>query len=91
MRKAYEIICKGKVQGVFFRASSKEQADKLDIIGWVKNTPNGEVHMYAEGEEGAMQEFINWCHKGPIYANVTEVIAEETYMEENISGFEIQT
>ncbi len=77
------------MQGVFFRASSKEQADKLGIIGWVKNTPNGEVHMYAEGDEVAMQEFINWCHKGPIYANVNELIAEETYMEENISGFEI--
>ncbi len=89
MRKAYEIVCRGKVQGVFFRASSKEKAEELNLLGWVKNLPNGDVQIYVEGEQEYLEAFIDWCHKGPIYAMVKEVIAEETYFEENITSFEI--
>ena len=90
MRKAYEIICRGKVQGVFYRASAKEEADMLNLVGWVKNIPNGEVHMYAEGEDEDIQRFIYWCERGPIYSKVSEVLAEETYFEEGHTSFEIK-
>jgi acylphosphatase len=67
------IIVKGKVQGVFYRASAKQMADKLNIKGFVQNLPDGSVGMEAEGDESAMREFIEWCNIGPKNAVVTDV------------------
>lgn len=67
------IIVKGKVQGVFFRASTKKTADHLGICGQVKNLPDGNVWITAEGEESAMEAFIAWCKQGPPLAKVTDV------------------
>ena len=66
----------GRVQGVFFRASTKEKADELGIKGWVRNESNGSVLIHAEGEELPMEEFINWCHKGPLMSKVEKVEIE---------------
>lgn len=52
---------KGRVQGVFFRASAKESAMNLGITGWVKNQPDGTVETVAEGEQEALDRFIEWC------------------------------
>lgn len=60
----------GKVQGVYFRASTKEKAQSLDIKGFVRNESDGSVYGEAQGSEKAMEEFINWLHKGPSNANV---------------------
>lgn len=67
------IIISGKVQGVFFRASAKEQAENLGITGWVKNLPDGTVEIHAQGEKEAMQTFLEWCKKGPESAFVEQV------------------
>ena len=72
----YKLIVKGRVQGVFFRASTQKMASKLTITGTVKNTAIGDVEIIASGESQAMQAFIQWCHKGPLPAKVTEVIVE---------------
>lgn len=60
----------GKVQGVFFRASTKEQADKLGLKGWVKNRPNGSVLMEVTGESDSIDALLAWCHNGPMMAKV---------------------
>ena len=77
------LLIKGKVQGVFYRASAKEEADQLQLTGWVKNTSEGHVEAVASGHQAAIDQFIAWCKRGPKKANVTEVhiepLPEETF------------
>lgn len=67
------IVVLGKVQGVFFRASTAESAKAFGINGTVRNVDDGSVEIEAEGEAEAMDNFIEWCHKGPSGAVVNEV------------------
>lgn len=64
---------RGKVQGVFFRESSRQEASRLGLTGWVRNRDDGSVEAVAEGEPAALEEFIRWCHRGPQAARVTDV------------------
>ena len=66
----------GRVQGVWFRASTKEKANNLGVHGFVRNLLNGNVYIEAEGTEEQLQRFVNWCKKGPRLAHVNEVIEE---------------
>ena len=70
---AVHLLIKGKVQGVFYRASAKELAVTLHLSGWVKNTPDGHVEAVASGSETALLQFIEWCKKGPPHARVENV------------------
>ena len=63
----------GKVQGVFYRATARDVAQSLDLRGWVKNTAEGHVEAIASGGEKAVQEFIEWCKRGPEKAVVANV------------------
>ncbi len=64
---------RGKVQGVFFRESTRIEASRLGLTGWVRNRDDGSVEAVAEGEPAALEEFIRWCHRGPQAARVTDV------------------
>lgn len=55
----------GRVQGVFFRQSSKEKATSLGVMGFARNNADGTVSIEAEGEEILVNEFVEWCKKGP--------------------------
>lgn len=77
MIKHLDITVKGKVQGVFFRASTKAVADQLGVRGIAKNQPNGDVYLEAEADEVALDMFIDWCHEGPENASVTSVESHE--------------
>ncbi|HWP94849.1 MAG TPA: acylphosphatase [Gammaproteobacteria bacterium] len=75
-------ICKrclvtGRVQGVFFRASAREQALKLGITGYAENLPDGSVEVLVCGEPAAVQAMIDWLWQGPPSARVTNVEVEE--------------
>lgn len=70
------LVISGRVQGVFFRASTLEQAQSLHVAGWVKNLPDGMVEVLAEGSRQALEDLVNWCHHGPSAANVEEVQAK---------------
>lgn len=83
--KAYHLIIKGKVQGVYFRQSTKQKALELNITGWIRNTPDNTVEAFAQGDEERMQIFIAWCHEGPPAARVSEVIATEAPIDESSS------
>ena len=78
MKRAHVRIY-GKVQGVWFRANTKEMADKLGIKGWVRNVPDGSVEAVFEGDDEAVEEIIKWCHHGPPLARVDKV--EVSYEE----------
>jgi acylphosphatase len=83
MKKRVHIIIKGRVQGVFFRANTAEQADTLGLTGWVKNTFDGNVEAVFEGDEASVNEMVAWCRKGPPLARVTDVqITTEPYAGE---------
>ena len=67
------LLISGQVQGVYYRASAKEQADRLKLTGWVKNTPEGHVEITVSGESPALEQFIAWCRQGPPHALVSHV------------------
>lgn len=71
----------GNVQGVFFRAHARELAQQLGITGFARNTPEGSLHIEAEGEEKPLQEFVRWCHQGPPAARVSGVKTQEGRLE----------
>ena len=79
------LLIKGRVQGVYYRASAKEKALELSLTGWVKNTAAGDVEAVVTGPQTAIQDFIAWCRQGPPAAEVQEVQIEpmpETTFEE---------
>ena len=71
--KQLQIIVRGRVQGVFFRASAQREARRLGLSGWVRNRPDGAVEILAEGEEVAIRELSGWAQKGPGAARVERV------------------
>jgi acylphosphatase len=77
MIKHVSILVKGKVQGVFFRASTKEKADEIGVNGFVRNQLNGDVYIEAEADEMQLTEFISWSKHGPRKANVESCLVEE--------------
>lgn len=86
--KHLTIRVSGKVQGVFFRASTKEQADFFGVKGFVRNEVNGDVYIEAEGEEVRLQEFLKWCGQGPSRARVDNVNVEESDLK-NFTDFRV--
>jgi acylphosphatase len=67
------VIIAGRVQGVFFRASTRDEARKLGINGWVRNLPNGDVEGLFEGDKSTVTQMLAWCYKGSPYAVVHKV------------------
>jgi acylphosphatase len=67
-------VVSGRVQGVFFRASAREEAERLGITGWVRNVPGGQVEVLACGTERQLAALREWLHQGPPLAHVTRVV-----------------
>jgi acylphosphatase len=70
---ARHVSVTGRVQGVFFREWTRNQASELQVTGWVRNCPDGRVDMHIEGDEGAVQQLIDRLHRGPPAAKVQDV------------------
>ena len=76
------MVCKritviGKVQGVYFRASTQEKAVELGLTGEVRNLPDGNVEVIACGTSDNVHQLIDWCHEGPPRAKVDQVLVED--------------
>ena len=67
------LIIEGRVQGVWFRDSTRKEATRLGLFGWVKNRRDGTVEVLAEGPEDQVKELVSWCHDGPPFAEVSHV------------------
>lgn len=81
--KRVRVLISGKVQGVFFRAYTEEEANRLGVKGWVRNLPDGRVEAVFEGEDEAVDKMIAWCHRGSPHSKVTQVeVIEEPYTGE---------
>ncbi|AZZ93380.1 acylphosphatase [Hahella sp. KA22] len=79
----------GKVQGVWYRNSTRQVAERLHILGYAKNLPDGRVEVLAYGDAEAVSQLINWLHDGPEAAIVTEVQTEQVEGETPPLGFEV--
>lgn len=88
MKKHFNIGIFGRVQGIFFRATTKEQADKLGIVGFAQNQPDGSVYIEVEGEKNKLDKFLKWCYKGPSMAEVEKVEISEDKLK-NFSQFDV--
>ena len=85
------LLCQvqGRVQGVFFRASTQEQARALGVRGYARNLPDGSVEVYLCGEAQAVDALRAWLWKGPPYARVTQVTCEPAEPRA-ITGFQVR-
>jgi len=90
-QKRVHVIVEGRVQGVFFRAYTKEEADRLGLCGWVRNRRDGSVETLIEGDAAAVDRMIGWLNEGSPMANVVRVqIAEQEATGERHGGFIIR-
>ena len=81
MLKALNIEVYGKVQGVYFRARTAEKARELNLTGFVRNMPDGSVHIRAEGKFDDLAQLVKWCRDGPVLAKVSSIRSSEASLE----------
>jgi acylphosphatase len=72
-QKRIHLLVRGRVQGVYFRASAQREAKRLGLTGWIKNRDDGGVEIVAEGEEDQVKDLLVWAQHGPSTARVEEV------------------
>lgn len=70
------LIVRGRVQGVSYRASTRAEAERLGLTGWVQNRPDGSVGAEVQGDDAKVHAFVSWCRRGPPGAQVTGVEVE---------------
>jgi acylphosphatase len=85
----YSIRVTGKVQGVFYRASARDEAERLGLSGFVRNEPDGSVYAEAEGEKETLDRFVEWCRRGPPHARVDMVAKTEGTLRD-YQGFRVR-
>ena len=89
MTMCVHCIVSGRVQGVFYRAATQEKASELDLTGWVRNMPDGQVEVVACGDNREVQKLLDWLWQGPAHAEVSNV--DITDIEnESIDGFTVR-
>lgn len=87
--KHINIKVTGKVQGVYFRATTKAVADQLGIKGFVLNQKDGAVYIEAEGDKFALDSLLEFCNEGPDRAEVEQVEVEESPDMKGFKNFEV--
>ena len=86
--KHLNITISGKVHGVFFRMSTKAVSDQLGVKGIIKNQKDGTIFIEAEGDDFSLENFMEWCHEGPLQATVQNVEVIEAEVK-NYRNFEV--
>lgn len=89
--KTIRAIVTGRVQGVFFRAYTEEEALKWGVKGWVRNLPDRSVEVLASGEADRVDRLVDWLAIGPPLAQVSRVQVEELAApDEELRGFQVR-
>ncbi|MFW6321710.1 MAG: acylphosphatase [Halohasta sp.] len=83
------VYVSGRVQGVYYRASTREQARELGVDGWVRNLSDGRVEAVFEGDQDAVDAMVEWCKTGSRAAEV-EAVDVTTEEPEHVDGFEVR-
>jgi acylphosphatase len=84
------VFVSGRVQGVAFRDSTRQEAERLGLSGWVRNTQDGRVEAVFEGEPETVREMVEWCKSGPSSADVDDVSVEQETPSGDLTGFEVR-
>ncbi len=90
MNKRLILKIHGRVQGVFFRDSTRRKASKLGLIGWVSNDSDRTVKVLAEGNKEKLEELIEWCYNGPILSKVDKIDIEWQQATGQFENFSIK-
>lgn len=90
MKRRAHVYVSGRVQGVFFRATTRDEARARGVTGWVKNLPDGRVEAVFEGEEEKVREMIDFCHEGSRAASVSDVEVEWEEYRDEFSDFGVR-
>lgn len=88
--KAFKATVSGKVQGVWFRDFTRKEATKLNVVGWVKNMPDGTVYLEAEGEEEQLNQLEKWLRIGSPLSRVNRIEVVWTEPTDEYSTFEMK-
>ena len=88
MTRAVEVEVSGEVQGVSFRGYAAQEAVRLELVGWVRNEPDGTVLAHYEGDDEAVAEMLKWCREGSPSADVHHVEVRDVESS-NDSSFEV--
>lgn len=89
MKRRISLHITGRVQGVFFRHGARSEAQRLGILGWVRNEADGSVRIAAEGEERNLREFAKWCKTGTERSRVENIEEEWQDATGEFENFEI--
>ena len=89
-RARVHLTVRGRVQGVYFRASTVQQARHLGLTGWVTNCRDGSVEVVAEGSSEKLEELVAWCHQGPPGARVERVEVQRQDFRGEFAKFQIR-
>ena len=89
MAVARRVRVHGRVQGVFFRDSTRAEARQRGVAGWVRNRSDGSVEAWFEGDEAAVAEMVRWCESGPAGASVERVEVDDGEPE-GLGDFEVR-
>ncbi|MDZ7700501.1 MAG: acylphosphatase [Deltaproteobacteria bacterium] len=84
------VMISGRVQGVFFRAETREKARRLGLTGWVRNTRDGRVEAVFEGDAHAVEKMLRWCEKGPPSSRVEKVDADYAQYTGEFDSFSVR-
>jgi len=88
--KRVRAVVSGRVQGVWFRASTRDKARELGVTGTVRNLPDGDVEVVAEGEEHVVEQLLQWLWHGPPFARVDQVEVEPFAGELHATDFRVR-
>ena len=83
------LVIEGRVQGVWFRDSTRREAIDLGVFGWVRNRPDGAVEVLAEGLEEQVKRLVTWCHQGPPASEVRQVHENRERWQGQFTSFDI--
>ena len=83
------VLIEGRVQGVFFRAFTRDEARARGLTGWVRNLPDGRVEALFEGDQRLLEEMLAWCRQGPRYSYVDHVEADWQPYRGDLAEFRI--
>jgi len=80
----------GHVQGVWYRGAMQREANRLGVLGWVRNLPDGSVEAVIEGAPSAVRTLSEWCKTGPPGAHVVRIVASPEPAGDDLHGFHIR-
>ncbi len=87
--QAIRVLVEGKVQGVYYRASTAKKASALGLVGWVRNLEDGRVEFMAQGAPEQLDSLLQWSHKGPVLARVVNVYHELAEIDQQLCEFSV--